>query len=64
MIAYTNESHKTIAAEILALTKMNWNNTQLDNAMPITIKAARQVGEILKYVPDDAYLESNYCYYM
>jgi Piwi domain. len=64
MIAYTNESHKTIAAEILALTKMNWNNTQLDNAMPITIKAARQVGEILKYIPDDAYLESNYCYYM
>jgi len=63
-IAYSDQSHKSIASEILALTKMNWNNTQLDNSLPITIKAAKQVGEILKYIPDDAYTESNYCYYM
>jgi len=63
-IAYTDQSHKKIVSEILALNKMNWNNTQLDNSMPITIKAAKQVGEILKYIPDDAYLESNYCCYM
>lgn len=31
------ESHVT---EILALTKMNWNDTQLDGALPITIRAA------------------------
>ena len=49
----------------MALTKMNWNNTQLDNSLPITIKAARQVGEILKYITEDgAYVEPNYCFYM
>lgn len=39
-----------LAGEILALTKMNWNNTQFDNRNPITIRAARGVGDILKYV--------------
>lgn len=64
-IAYTTQSAKSIAMEIMALTKMNWNNTQLDNSLPITIKAARQVGEILKYITEeDAYIEANYCYYM
>ena len=33
--------------EILGLTKMNWNDTQFDGGMPITIRAARQVGDIL-----------------
>jgi hypothetical protein len=32
---------------------MNWNGTQFDGALPITLKAARQVGDILKCVPDD-----------
>jgi hypothetical protein len=26
---------------------MNWNNTELDNSMPLTVRAARQVGSIL-----------------
>lgn len=62
-IAYTEQTPKQLAEEILALTKMNWNNTQLDNAMPITIKAARQVGDILKYVKEGEY-QSSYCFYM
>jgi hypothetical protein len=53
------------AQEILALTKMNWNDTQFDGGEPITIRAARQVGDILKYVPNDAaQIASNYSYYM
>ncbi len=63
-IVYSQESSKKIASEILALTKMNWNNTQLDNALPITIKAARQVGEILRYLQEAPYVEPNYCFYM
>jgi hypothetical protein len=35
---------QTLAAEVLALTKMNWNSTQFDQALPIPIRAARQVG--------------------
>jgi len=62
-IAYTEQSTFFLAKEILTLTKMNWNNTQFDNSLPITIKAARQVGDILKYIETDEY-ESNYCFYM
>lgn len=39
-----------VATEVLALTKMNWNTTQFDQASPIPIRAARQVGRILKHV--------------
>lgn len=53
-----------IAAEVLALSKMNWNNTQFDNGMSVTIAAAHQVGAVLKYVPDDAEIAPRYSYYM
>jgi hypothetical protein len=55
---------KELARETLALTKMNWNNTQFDGHAPITIRAARQVGSILKYVGPDDPLESRYANYM
>jgi hypothetical protein len=50
--------------ETLALTKMNWNGTQFDGALPITLKAAHQVGEILKYVPDGMIPDPRYRFYM
>jgi hypothetical protein len=53
-----------VAAETLALTKMNWNNTQFDNGLPITIAAARQVGEVLKYVPEGQEIAPRYSFYM
>jgi argonaute-like protein implicated in RNA metabolism and viral defense len=53
-----------IAKEILALTKMNWNSTQFDHAFPITICAARRVGDVLKYLPQDTELCPRYSYYM
>lgn len=53
-----------VAAEVLALTKMNWNNTQFDNGLPITIAAARQVGEVLKYVPEGQDIAPRYSFYM
>lgn len=52
-----------IAEETLALSKMNWNNTQFDGGMPVTIVAAKQVGEILKYVEGDHYAP-RYSFYM
>lgn len=39
-----------IAKEVLALTKVNWNSTQMNQKLPIPIRAARAVGEVLKYV--------------
>lgn len=62
-VAFSEQSSLFLAREILTLTKMNWNNTQFDNSFPITIKAARQVGDILKYIESEEY-ESSYCYYM
>lgn len=55
---------RALAREILALTKMNWNKAQFDESEPITVSAARRVGDILKYVEDDRSIESRYSYYM
>jgi hypothetical protein len=58
------QTPRYLAEEILALSKMNWNDTQFDGGMPITIRAARQVGDILKYAaPTDA-VSPRYSYYM
>ena len=61
---YTEQTSKFLAEEMLALTKMNWNNTQFDGGDPITIRAARQVRAILKYIPEDGDLASTYRFYM
>jgi len=53
-----------LASEILALSKQNWNNTQFDGGWPITIRAARQVGDILKHVGDEDPLPAGYAFYM
>ncbi|MDE3111516.1 MAG: hypothetical protein KGK34_01080 [Chloroflexota bacterium] len=53
-----------VAEEILALSKQNWNNTQFDGGWPITVRAARQVGDILKHLrPEDA-MQAGYAFYM
>jgi argonaute-like protein implicated in RNA metabolism and viral defense len=53
-----------IARDILGLTKMNWNSTQFDGALPIPIRAARQVGKVLKHLPIGQKEASDYPYYM
>lgn len=58
----TTETEVFLARELLALTKLNWNNTQFDGGDPITIRASKQVGAILKYV--DQEYEPYYRYYM
>jgi len=60
----TQTTPRKLAEEILALTKMNWNNTQFDNSMPITVRAARQVGAILKYLDRSSTTPTSYAYYM
>lgn len=53
-----------LASEILALSKMNWNNTQYDGRTPISIRTARSVGRILRQLPDDGPQQGRYAYYM
>ena len=55
---------KQIARELLALSKLNWNQTQFDGSEPITIVAARSVGDILKYLGPDEEPAPRYAFYM
>ena len=52
-----------IASEVLALTKVNWNSTQMNQKLPIPIRAARAVGEVLKYISGDK-VSSDYARYI
>lgn len=63
-LAKYDESPNLICDEILALTKMNWNNTQFDRRLPITIECAKNVGEILKYLDDGEDMQLKYSFYM
>ncbi|MEH0502179.1 hypothetical protein [Streptomyces scabiei] len=54
----------TASTDILALTKMNWNNAQLDERDPLTLRTAYRVGSILKHVPPNARIATRYAYYM
>lgn len=59
-----DESPKQICEEILILTKMNWNNTQFDKRLPITLDCSKKVGEILKYLGPDQKPQIRYSFYM
>lgn len=63
-VVRSDETPQYLAAEVLGLTKMNWNNTQFDGKYPVTLGCARKVGEILKYLSDSDKPQSRYGYYM
>jgi hypothetical protein len=58
------QSKKFLAREIMGLTKMNWNNTQFDGADPVTLRAARQCSDVLRYCIDGLPIEPRYSFYM
>jgi hypothetical protein len=60
----TQETQRGLAREILALTKMNWNNTQFDGAAPVTLRAAHQVKEVLRFCDAATVIEPHYSFYM
>lgn len=53
-----------IAKDVLALTKVNWNTTQFDQKLPAPIKAAREVGRILKHVDFGATVSTDFRRYI
>lgn len=57
-------SARVLAHEILALTKMNWNQTQFDGRLPITLRTARGVGRILRFVHKEQLVATRYAHYM
>jgi argonaute-like protein implicated in RNA metabolism and viral defense len=63
--AYEHDSSfEHICEEIFGLTKMNWNNTQLDGRLPITLECAKKVGDIMKYVNEKQKPQVSYSFYM
>jgi len=55
---------KKISEEILALTKMNFNNCNYYNSLPITIQFAQKVGEIIQYMDEGTTPPNKYFFYM
>jgi len=62
--ALIERSVEEIAAEILALTKLNWNRARLDGKKPITLLTAERVGQILRHVPAHVTPAPRYANYM
>jgi hypothetical protein len=58
------QTPKFLAKEMLSLTKMNWNQTQFDGGVPITLAAARKVGNVLKYLGESDPVADRYAHYM
>lgn len=50
--------------EVLALTKMNWNSARMYGLMPVTVRFARLVGDILREVPEDVTPHPRYKFYV
>lgn len=48
--AQTERDITEIAAEVLALSKLNWNRARMDARKPITLLSSKRVSEILRHV--------------
>jgi len=63
-VAHAETTLQQLACEMLSLSKLNWNNTQFDGGEPITVRAARRVGDILKCVPEGGAVQPSFRFYM
>lgn len=41
-----------VAAQVLALTKMDWNNDALYDGLPCTVRYAKILAKTIKHIPD------------
>jgi hypothetical protein len=62
--AACDRSGTQLAEEVLALTKLNWNNTQFDGREPVTLRIADRVGSILRYLAPGEPQVARYAFYM
>lgn len=53
-----------VCKEILALTKLNFNNCNYYDSLPITLKFSQKVGEIIQYLPPNIEPPTKYYFYM
>lgn len=62
--AEIHHAPEVLAEELLALTKLNWNHSQLDGRLPITLRASRKVADVLRHVAAGGAVARRYHYYM
>jgi hypothetical protein len=55
---------RELGVEILALSKMNWNQSRLDGRYPITLQTADQVKQILRFCDPAQEIATRYAQYM
>ena len=61
---HSSRSPRDRATEILALTKMNWNQTRLDGKLPVTLRTAAQVKQVLRFCTPGSPIATRYAHYM
>ena len=59
-----DSSAERVCSEILALTKLNWNTCKFASSDPITVSFSRQVGTIIKELPEGVEPSTKYRHYM
>ncbi len=59
-----DSSLRQVCKEILALTKMNFNNCNYYSSLPITLLFSKKVGEIIQYLPEGITPPNKYYFYM
>lgn len=55
---------RQVCEEILALSKLNFNNCNYYSSLPITLTFSQKVGEVIQYIPEDIEPPNRYYYYM
>jgi hypothetical protein len=58
------KSIKALGEEVMALSKMNWNQTRLDGRLPVTLRTAEQVKRVLRFVDPASPAAARYAQYM
>ncbi len=61
---YGDSPAEKILAEILALSKMNWNSAEFGLAQPITLLFSKRVGDVMATLPQDFVPRHEYLFYM
>jgi hypothetical protein len=55
---------REVAMELLALSKMNWNQARLDGRYPITLRTAEKVKRVLQFCDPGQAIATRYAQYM
>jgi hypothetical protein len=61
---HTEDQHYETMRDLMLLSKLNWNNIQMDSTLPITVSAARTVGSILRWVESREPFQREYQFFM